>query len=98
MLAWIVDHWTLLTVAALALLFYGSRLPEVARSLGRSVSEFKKGLRDIQEEVGREDDHSERDADRPKLRPPTAEHVDEPPGQQTKEPVVGADTRGDKTD
>jgi len=35
----------------IALLLFGKRLPEVARSLGKGVVEFKKGLRGIEEEV-----------------------------------------------
>ena len=34
-----------------ALLLFGKRLPEVARSLGKGMMEFKKGLYDIQDEV-----------------------------------------------
>ena len=33
------------------LLFGASRIPQVARSLGKSVSEFKKGLREGEEEA-----------------------------------------------
>ncbi|OHB67509.1 MAG: hypothetical protein A2Y76_10030 [Planctomycetes bacterium RBG_13_60_9] len=33
----------------IGLLIFGRRLPEVARSLGKSVNEFKKGLRDFQD-------------------------------------------------
>ncbi|OYW15788.1 MAG: Sec-independent protein translocase TatA [Planctomycetales bacterium 12-60-4] len=35
----------------IALLLFGKRLPEVARSLGKGIVEFKKGLRGIDEEV-----------------------------------------------
>jgi sec-independent protein translocase protein TatA len=38
-------------VAAIAVLLFGSRLPEVARSMGKSVVEFKKGLRGVEQEV-----------------------------------------------
>lgn len=41
----------LMIVAAIALLLFGSRLPSVARSLGRSVVEFKKGVQGLEEEV-----------------------------------------------
>ena len=34
----------LLIVVAVALLMFGKRLPDVMRSLGKSVTEFKKGV------------------------------------------------------
>lgn len=48
----------LIILLVLGLLFFGRRLPEVGRSLGRSIVEFKKGLKgvddDIDEEVNRQ--------------------------------------------
>jgi sec-independent protein translocase protein TatA len=41
----------MLVVAFIALLLFGKRLPEVARSLGKGVTEFKKGVRGIEEEI-----------------------------------------------
>lgn len=41
----------LLIVAGIALLLFGSRLPSVMRSLGRSVVEFKKGINGIEDEI-----------------------------------------------
>jgi sec-independent protein translocase protein TatA len=35
----------------IALLLFGKRLPEVARSLGKGIVEFKKGVRGIDDEV-----------------------------------------------
>ena len=43
--------WEWLFLMVLALLIFGKRLPEVARSLGKGMMEFKKGLYDIQDEV-----------------------------------------------
>ncbi|MDX2115398.1 MAG: twin-arginine translocase TatA/TatE family subunit [Planctomycetota bacterium] len=40
-----------LIVLALGLLLFGSRLPEVGRSLGRSIVEFKKGIKGVEEEI-----------------------------------------------
>ena len=40
-----------IAIAALGLLFFGKRLPEVGRSIGRSIVEFKKGLRGIDEDI-----------------------------------------------
>ena len=36
----------LLIVGGIAVLLFGKRLPEVGRSLGKSIVEFKKGIND----------------------------------------------------
>ena len=41
----------MLVIGGLAVLLFGKRLPEVGRSLGRSVVEFKKGLRGVEDEI-----------------------------------------------
>ena len=42
-------EWIL--IAGIALLLFGKRLPEVGRSLGKGIVEFKKGLKGIEDEV-----------------------------------------------
>ncbi len=41
----------LLIIAFIGLLIFGKRLPEVGRSLGKGIVEFKKGLRGIEDEL-----------------------------------------------
>ena len=40
-----------IVIAAIGLLIFGKRLPEVGRSLGKGIVEFKKGLKGVEEEV-----------------------------------------------
>src|SRR5438067_10821261 len=41
----------LFILLVIGLLFFGKRLPEVGRSLGKGIVEFKRGLKGIEEEV-----------------------------------------------
>ena len=45
----------LIVVAVIALLLFGNRLPSVMRSLGQGVTEFKRGLSDVQQGRGEGD-------------------------------------------
>ena len=49
-------EWIILLV--LGLLIFGRRLPEVGRSLGKSIVEFKRGIKGIEEEVEAESSKS----------------------------------------
>ena len=48
---WTPGWGELLIVCIVALLLFGPRLPQVGRSLGRSVVEFKKGLTGMKDEI-----------------------------------------------
>src|SRR3954447_18873870 len=41
----------LIVIALVAVLLFGKRLPEVGKSLGKGIVEFKKGLRGIEEDA-----------------------------------------------
>jgi sec-independent protein translocase protein TatA len=43
--------YELLVIAGIMLLLFGNRLPNVMRSLGKSVTEFKKGVAGIEDEI-----------------------------------------------
>src|SRR5919112_1316289 len=40
-----------IVIAAIGLILFGKRLPEVGRSLGKGIVEFKKGLSGVAEEI-----------------------------------------------
>jgi sec-independent protein translocase protein TatA len=64
------DPMHMLVIGVVALLLFGKRLPEVGRSLGRGIAEFKKGLKDVSDELNR----SEPQEPQPRLREPE-DHV-----------------------
>ena len=43
--------WEWLIILIVALLIFGKRLPEVMKSLGKGIVEFKKGVKGVEEDV-----------------------------------------------
>ena len=51
LLGFITGHWEILVIGGVVmLLFFGRRIPDIMRSLGKGVTQFKKGLKDGSEE------------------------------------------------
>ncbi len=48
----------LLIVLVIVVLFGAKKIPELARNLGKGINEFKKGMRDIQDNVDINKDES----------------------------------------
>jgi len=46
-----VGVWQILIVLLVLLLLFGTRLPSLARSLGQSIVEFKKGVKEIEDKT-----------------------------------------------
>ena len=46
----------MIVVVLIALLLFGNRVPEVMRSMGRGIKEFKNGLNGVENDVRRLDD------------------------------------------
>ena len=57
---WMPGPWELAIIAIIALILFGRRLPEVGKSLGKGIVEFKKGLKDVQDEVQKTSDEIDR--------------------------------------
>ncbi|MHC4416434.1 MAG: twin-arginine translocase TatA/TatE family subunit [Planctomycetota bacterium] len=55
-------HTEWLVLLVLGLLIFGRRLPEVGRSLGRGIVEFKRGIKGVEDEI---EDESSRPAKPP---------------------------------
>jgi sec-independent protein translocase protein TatA len=86
----------MIIILLIAVLLFGKRLPEVGRSLGKGIIEFKKGVRGIEDEVEaasssttaepaheQVDDRDEATA--PKFEPPTSEPKAESHGEPAPE-------------
>jgi sec-independent protein translocase protein TatA len=63
-----VTEW--LIIGAIGLLLFGKRLPEVGRSLGKGIVEFKKGLAGIDEDINVAS--SVQPTPRPQMAPPAS--------------------------
>lgn len=50
-LAWFPGTAELIVIGVLGLLIFGRRLPDVARSVGKSIVEFKRGMRDVKDDI-----------------------------------------------
>lgn len=52
LLAWAPGIWEMVIVLAIVMLLFGSRLPSTMRSLGQSLVQFKKGMREGDDDNG----------------------------------------------
>lgn len=77
MMEWIV-------IGGLGLLIFGKRLPEVGRSLGKGIVEFKKGLKGIEDDVEQVDVQPSNPRSRPVLT-----HEDEKSSSFKYDPYTG---------
>ncbi len=50
--------WEWMVLLVIGLLIFGRRLPEVGRSLGRGIVEFKRGIKGIEDDIDTESSQS----------------------------------------
>lgn len=88
----------LLVILAVALIVFGpKRLPELARSLGRALGEFRRASLDLRQQVNEAADASRIEpppAARPEAVPPRSPSG-EAPSPQAPSPPAGSETRED---
>lgn len=92
-----LGQWELLVIFLVVLLLFGARrIPEMAQGLGKGIKEFRKAMRDVQEEV----DVSPKSADTgPSIGGTMANQAPAapPPPPTTTPPPASSDSANDKT-
>ena len=59
-LAFMTGQWEWIVILIIAVLIFGRRLPDIARSIGKSITEFKKGIKDSENEIHKALDESDK--------------------------------------
>ena len=62
-LAWTWGWGETIVLLVIAVLLFGRRLPEIARSLGKSLVEFKKGIKETKDDINEAIDTDNKDKD-----------------------------------
>ncbi len=91
------SEWVIVAIVALVVIFGAKKIPEMARSMGRAQSEFKKGLKEGQAEL---DETPAAASPPPAASPPAAAPppaVAPPPAAPPSEPTTEQKPEGSAT-
>ena len=94
--------WDMVIILVIGLLLFGKRLPEVGRSLGRGIVEFKRGLKGVEDDIDQQSSNRSNSyrEQLPPYRPPATTAQGEDPRVATKSepPEHGAEpAKSEKT-
>lgn len=89
-LGWMPSGFEWVVIGLLGVLLFGKRLPEVGKSVGQMIVNFKKGMREAQDEIS--------NADAPKSLPPSGHKFDPYTGKPLEGTQVPSDQRTMKFD
>ena len=83
-----IGYQELLVIGVIAVLLFGKKLPEVARSLGGSYREFRRGLTELQSSIqfDANDDRRDQPSDYSSSAPDSMDDVDQPTAPRLEPP------------
>jgi len=88
-----VPGWAeIIVVLVIGLLIFGKRLPDVGRNLGKSIIEFKKGIKGISDDIDEGVDRKELD------QASVEKSADLPPAKVTPDPDDEADVKVEESE
>jgi TatA/E family protein of Tat protein translocase len=98
---WNLGPTEIIVILVIAVILFGGRLPEVARTLGKGFFEFKKNLRDLQDDIYRHDVGPPKNLPKPYYKADDFPKDEEPADQEKTKlptPPERKDSSGDQPD